>query len=49
MAAIGDADAVICAVGARTGFNPKEFDEVDRKVGPCRYRGVKFPYSSIDA
>lgn len=32
MAAIGDADAVICAVGARTGFNPKEFDEVDRKV-----------------
>ena len=30
--AIGDAEAVICAVGASSAFNPSAFDEVDRKV-----------------
>lgn len=30
--AIGNADAVICAVGASSQFNPKAFEEVDRQV-----------------
>lgn len=30
--AIGDADAVICAVGASSAISGKDFDEVDRKV-----------------
>jgi len=30
--AIGDAEAVICAVGAGSAFDGKLFDEVDRKV-----------------
>ena len=32
VSAIGDAEAVICAVGAGSAFNGKAFDEVDRKV-----------------
>ena len=31
VSAIGDSEAVICAVGS-TGFDSKAFDEVDRKV-----------------
>jgi hypothetical protein len=32
VSAIGDAEAVICAVGAASAFDGKAFDEVDRKV-----------------